>query len=533
MKWSQIGCILILVATAVALALRLPQLDQRPMHGDEAVGAVKFGSLLEENYYRYDPFEYHGPTLYYLTLIPAWLSSDRLLSDVNEYTLRIVPVFFGTLLILLLLPVATGLGWPAVAATSILTAISPAMVFYSRYYIHEMLLVVFTLAAIVAGYRYIRSKGIGWALLLGISLGLMYATKETSIVAFGSMLLALLLMLVLERRPIIAALKKLNPWHCAAIAAAAVVVSVLFFSSFFTNPRGIIDSLIPWGNYFNRAAYNEWHIHPWYYYLEMLIFTRYTGGPIWSEALLVVLAAIGFIYAMSRRVPKLGDTSLIRFIAFYTILMTIMYSAIPYKTPWNMLGFLHGMILLAGIGLIAIFEYLHSNLARVLVALLLLAGGIHLTWQAYQASYRYHADPANPYVYAHSSIDVLDIVEQVYAFADAHPEGRNLVVEVICTAGDYWPLPWYLRSFPNVGWWDRVNENVPPAPIILASPSVEQALIRKLYELPAAGEKNLYVPLLTSYKELRPGVELRGYVMKDLWDSFQQRQTPFDPSPND
>ncbi|NQT01065.1 MAG: TIGR03663 family protein, partial [Planctomycetes bacterium] len=58
-------CVLILAATIVALALRLPRLRQRPMHGDEAVHADKFGELLEDGVYTYDPYEYHGPTLNY------------------------------------------------------------------------------------------------------------------------------------------------------------------------------------------------------------------------------------------------------------------------------------------------------------------------------------------------------------------------------------------------------------------------------------------------------------------------------------
>ena len=84
-------CVLILAATIVALALRLPRLDQRPMHGDEAVHADKFRLLLEERFYEYDPEEYHGPTLNYLTLLPAWLQGARTLVQVDEFTLRIVP----------------------------------------------------------------------------------------------------------------------------------------------------------------------------------------------------------------------------------------------------------------------------------------------------------------------------------------------------------------------------------------------------------------------------------------------------------
>ena len=64
---------LILLITVMALALRLPGLANRPMHGDEAVNAVKIGELIEGKGYRYDPHEYHGPTLNYFSLIPAWL----------------------------------------------------------------------------------------------------------------------------------------------------------------------------------------------------------------------------------------------------------------------------------------------------------------------------------------------------------------------------------------------------------------------------------------------------------------------------
>ena len=534
MKWPKISCVLILAATLAALALRLPRLDQRPMHTDEAVHAVKFGSLLEKGHYRYDPHEYHGPTLNYLTLIPAWLSSARKLPDISESTLRIVPVFFGALLVLLLLPMAGGLGRTAAVIAALLTAVSPALVFYSRYYIQEMLLVCFTFGAIISGYRYARCKNIKWALLTGMSLGLMHATKETSIIALGSMLLALLLTLIMQRwqgGSVLMTVRAVNPRHVVAAAVVAVVVSALFYSSFLTNAGGIADSVHAWKTYVNRAAQNEWHLHPWHYYLKMLVYSRYDTGPVWSEALIVILAGIGFYAAMTNRGVANGNVHLLRFIAFYTLIMTVLYSIIPYKTPWNLLGFLHGMVLLAGVGGMVLLRYQPNRLPRILIILLLVAGGAHLAWQACRASYRYYADPANPYVYAHTSTDVVDIARRVAEIAGSHPDGHNLNIEVICPGDDYWPLPWYLRSFPNVGWWSEVNEEAPAAPIIIASPKVEKALVKKLYELPAPGERNLYVPLFSSYTELRPQVELRGYVVKDLWDRLQQHRAQSVPSP--
>ena len=48
------------------------------------------------------------------------------------------------------------------------------------------------------------------------------------------------------------------------------------------------------------------------------------------------------------------------FLALYTILLTAIYSAISYKTPWCLLSFFHGMILLAGIGAAALVEFFRA-----------------------------------------------------------------------------------------------------------------------------------------------------------------------------
>lgn len=529
-KWSTTCCILILAVTIIAVALRLPRLQQRPMHGDEAVHAVKFGELLEKNFYQYNPDEYHGPTLNYFTLIPAWLSGIHKFRDLSEFTLRIVPIFFGLLLVLMPLMLVDGLGRSATIIATVMTAISPAFVFYSRYYIHEILLVCFTFGVITCAWRYTQSKNIGWALLTGIFLGLMHATKETCIIAFGSMLLALLLTLLLQRRQC-GTVKAIKPRHvivrtplCGSLTiVATVIVSTLFYSSFFTNPDGILDSVHTYAIYFTRAGQNDLHIHPWYYYLDILTWMEGFERLTWNEDLIVVMAGVGFIIAMTKKGVSTANFTLLRFLAFYTLIMTMVYSAIPYKTPWCLLGFLHGMILLAAVGVAALikmslywWEKLAVGFLLVLFGLLLPAG------QAYLGSYKYYADPANPYVYAHPVTDVFDITQRIEEVAQAHPDGHNIYIQVICPAGDYWPLPWYLRSFPNTGWWNDVDENIPAAPVIIASPSVEPALMRKLYELPPPGEKTLYVPLFDSYTELRPQVELLGLVTKELWDSYQQ-----------
>jgi uncharacterized protein (TIGR03663 family) len=402
------------------------------------------------------------------------------------------------------------------------------MVFYSRYYIHEMLLVCFTFGTITCGWRYTQSKKIIWAVLTGIFLGLMYATKETCIIAFGSMMLALLLTLLLQRRQesISNTIKAIKPWHIIVTIATAVIVSALFYSSFFTNPDGILDSVRSYAAYFNRAGQSDLHIHPWYYYLDILTWIEGFEKVTWNEDLIVVAAGLGFIIAMTKKGISFVNFNLLRFVAFYTLIMTVIYSAIPYKTPWSMLSFFHGMILLAGVGVAALIKMSLYWWEKLAVGILLVFFGLLLpAGQAYLGNFHYYAHPSNPYVYAHPTTDVFDVTQRIEEVAQVHPDGRSMYIEVIYPGGDYWPLPWYLRSFPNVGWWSEVDENVPPAPLIIASPGVEPALIRKLYELPPPGKKNLYVPLFDSHTELRPQVELKGFITKDLWDSYQQHRT--------
>ena len=140
-RWSALA---ILLAFAGALAFRLPRLDTRPFHNDEAVNATKVIDLWQEGRYVYDPDEYHGPTLHYATLPFLWLNGDRTPGDLNDAILRLAPVAFGAGLILVLFLFLDGIAPRALAWSALFIAISPAMVFYSRYFIHEILLVFFT-----------------------------------------------------------------------------------------------------------------------------------------------------------------------------------------------------------------------------------------------------------------------------------------------------------------------------------------------------------------------------------------------------
>ena len=494
--------VLLFVIAVAALALRFCQLDRRPMHHDEANQAVRTGVLQETGAYRYDPHDHHGPTLYYLTLPFAWLTSGRDFAGTTETTFRVVPVLFGAGLILLLAWMVDGLGWVGVLVSAALTALSPAMVYYSRFYIQEMLLVFFTFGTVVGLWRWTRTGTWAWALVTGVFIGLMFTTKETCIIAWVSMVIALEIAEVWSgtRRGVLMSMR-IRPGQVAAAAGTVAVVAVVFYSSFFTHGSGVVDAVRAYRVYFERGVDSQNHGHPWYYYWQVLGWFQEGGKPVWSEGLILALAAIGAGAIVLRRKCGGADIVLLRFLLVYTVLMTVFYSAIPHKTPWLALSFLHGMILLAGAGVIALLEISTSRVAHWAVGTCVVAAVAQLATQTYRANFRYESDPRNPYAYVHTSRDVLKLVKRIENVA-----ARDEVVAVITNEYDAWPLPWYLRKYRRVGYWHNVSEipsQMKPA-VIVTSMDKEQAFTG--YE--------------TEFYGLRPNVLLNLHIREDLWQKF-------------
>ncbi|HQH52306.1 MAG TPA: TIGR03663 family protein [Candidatus Hydrogenedentes bacterium] len=518
---------------AIAVAYRVPRLGERTFHGDEAVQAFKAGQeLYEDGEYEYNPEEYHGPTLYYLTVPALWLSGIKHFADSTEVHYRIVPVLFGLGTVLCLWWARDGLGRRATLIAGLLTALSPAMVYYSRYYIQESLLVFFTFATLVTGWRYTRRRNVVWAALCGASLGMMHSSKETCVISYFGVAVAFMLTplwarLHDEEHPLNRVFRRgesedLRPRlarQIVAFVAAGALVSMLMFSSFFTNLQGIIDSVMSYTVYVQRAVEAGIHHHPATYYLHLLLYTHRAAGPVWSEGLIVGLALVGAVSALMRhdRDNKPGNVHFLRFVTVYTITTTIVYSSIKYKTPWSILCSLHGMILLAGAGAVVLLRIMPCwpkkagtlrYAPKVFAGLVLAALAIQLGWQSYLANFDYYDDPRNPYVYAHAVSGVRDLGERADAIAQYAPEGHGMLIRVITPGLNYWPLPWYLRRFPNVGYWQEVPENC-DAPMIITTAKLAP---------------EVYARLKDEYQSenygLRPGIRLVAFIRRDLWDAF-------------
>ena len=469
----------------VAAVLRLTGLADRPMHADEAVLADKLGTLLEGRGYNYEATDYHGPALLIASIPPARAAGIRTYAGLTETVLRVTPAIAGLALVLLPLALARGLPRGGTWLAAAFTALSPAMAYWSRYYIPEMLLAAAVAGLIACGYAYGRKPRPLAAAAAGACAGIAWATKETAVIAVACLIASLLI----TRR----AFRPLTLHHALLGLAAAVLVALLLFS-----PHGFVRSVESLPGYAQRAAAYPLHRHAPGYYLGLLF-----GWP--GEAVLLALAMAGAVLV---RAP------LVRFLSVYGGLMLAVYSALPYKTPWCLIEFWQPLLVVAGAGATALFGLIRFRFApaAAIGALCALLG-----WQATEATQAYASDPRNPYVYAHTARDVFGIRNRVLAAAAAHGPGFRVQV---FSKENLWPLPWYLRSVTQE--WSRgVPQSGSAAPVILASPEMEPAVVRKLYEMPQPGERELYVNLCDRYTELRPGVEVRGYVAKTLADKLR------------
>ena len=102
---EKVVCIAVFViAVIVAAWLRFDQIGIKPFHHDEGVNSYFLLNLAHTGQYKYDPANYHGPTLYYFALVAL-----RILGE-NDLALRLSPILFGLLTVALVWPLREKLG---------------------------------------------------------------------------------------------------------------------------------------------------------------------------------------------------------------------------------------------------------------------------------------------------------------------------------------------------------------------------------------------------------------------------------------
>ena len=539
--------IIVAILTVIsAIFLRGADLNSRPMHLDEAVQAYLTQDLVENGHYKFNKRGYHGPTLQYASLVVAKLAGTDKLEDMTETHLRLVLVIAGVLLVGFIALLYDGLGKKATLFAIIFAAISPAFIYYSRYYIHEMLLAVSTIILISGGWRAYKSQQfkfkILWAIVAGLGLGLMGASKETWIITIGSMGLSAFIIALIKR-------KRLNEIPVKKTVLLSIfglitflAVAIALYSSFGSNPDGIKDSVLTYETYLNRGTVTSddsndaAHTYPWNFYLKKLLYANAPGWKISSEVIILFFAILG-IFAVFKGGKFAKSKTLGRFIAIYALLLAFIYSSLAYKTPWCLVQFYLPLILLAGVGISAIYILIRdANLTSIArktllgvycaVVLVVLATIIS---QAIIINYgKFSSNPKNPYVYVHTSDAVYDIITEIDKLQKLDPD-NNITISVITENSEYWPIWWYLRNYDRVRYDSKKpQEGFYRADVVIGTNAMLDEfqkwhfadMLNKSYE----EKKN--IPSYYGHKEkllIRPGVPVEMVISDKLFNMLQQQ----------
>ncbi len=500
-KAQIISTVAYLLAVGAAIFLRFYLLEIKPLHHDEGVNAHFLLNLSQSGKYAYDPTNYHGPTLYYF----SWLALK--VFGESEFALRAYPAICGVLTVALMWGLRRGLGLVGTPVAAWSLALSPGLVYFSRDFIHESSFGFFTVGIIVCAYN-LRDSYL-W--FLPAFLGLLFATKETAIHTVGVLVVALICALIWYGLKVVLTASELDysfaqtyrraplSWqYLLYVVAVFLVINIVFYSSLFTNWKGVLDafrSVFMW----TGRGFNE-HIHDH-------VFTYYLGILVKLELPLLIAAVLGIIITLWRG-SKFG-----LFLMAWACGMVIGYSRIPYKTPWLMVSMLIALAVFSGYVAQEVFSVLRFTAPQVAFIALLLAVAAPIaktSWQVNQHKYddnenttgyfaefgkkrkfTAYTDTQYGYVYAQTDKDLLNLVQEVY---QVKPQSIHYATP------DYWPLPWYFRKQQIDGYDEKVPEPFNGAALIT---SEEQA---------AETEKKLQGYYRSHEYVLRPGVRLVLFV---------------------
>lgn len=235
----------------IAVLLRFCFLDLKLFHHDESIHAWFSYELLTKGEYIYDPV-YHGPFLYYVT------SSMFSLFGVSDLVGRILPCVFGCAIIPLIYWIYRMgyLNGKIAAVAALFVAVSPQMVYFSRFLRNDAFIIFFSLLMICAFLAWInRAKackekevfvsftkgnwaGTAFAALLGAAAAFGVCSKENMpivVVTFAVFILYLLWSkkLVLPKS-----------WIRDAAVAVIVFFGIVFtmYTSFWQYPEMVFNA---------------------------------------------------------------------------------------------------------------------------------------------------------------------------------------------------------------------------------------------------------------------------------------------------
>ncbi len=446
-----------LLILVIAFVIRFAFLDLKLFHHDESIHAWFSFDLLTKGAWTYDP-SYHGPFLYFVT------AGMFALFGASDLVGRLLPAFFGFLLIPLVWCIYR-LGYLSKTQTlvaALFLAVSPDMVYFSRFLRHDIFMLAFTLMLVVAILAYFERKQTRYAILAAVAAAGSLCCKEEMPVII--IIIGLFFAIALYQKRFV-----LPPqWKTDLLLFIVLVAGIMgvLYTGFLGHPETLT------GQNFNVTtsgwyqAIEHWSaMHqqqrlggPWFFYLPLYLLYEL---PIF---ILAVIAAFQFLIpvdririagkkvrnliregssalstadlatesirqlAVARQEPDKTD-EFIRFCIWWMILTMAFYAWVGEKVPWLIIHQLLPMIF------VATYKFNRWKAAIALLGTIFL---VAMTWHVAFVP----LDINEPIVQVQNSEDMRVVMNLM-----DHADG------IVLASESYWPLPWYYRG-------DRWNEMI-------------------------------------------------------------------------
>jgi uncharacterized protein (TIGR03663 family) len=443
----------------LAFILRFWQLDLKLLHHDEAIHSWFSYELLTKGSWAYDP-SYHGPFLYYVT------TGMFSLFGPSDFVARLLPSLFGFMLIPLVYAIYRigYLNRNQTLVAALFIAISPDMIYFSRFLRHDIFMLFFTFLLLVAILYYFEHQQTRYAVLAAIAASGALSCKEEMPIILVIFILFFAFATWKGR------FKLPQQWKTDFLIAVVLIVGImsLLYSAFGFHPETLI------GQNFQitmQGVHFEMNTTGWYSAVDHWVAMhneQRLGGPMYFyvplfllyELPIFILALIGTLQFMTaglhpshlvKRVKNwirerrfalpTSDLAVVslqqlregqsrnekseeffRFCICWMLATMAFYAYVGEKVPWLLIPQLLPMCF------VAVYRLNWQKAAFAFIGCIFL---VVMTWHVAFVP----ADINEPIVQVQNSEDM----RQVMTLMDSSDS-------VVIASKDYWPLPWYYRG---------------------------------------------------------------------------------------
>ncbi len=433
----------------LALFLRFYQIEARPLHSDEGVNYLFLQDIKNKGIYPYSHENYHGPIYFWLSYFATVLVGESVLG------LRLVSILSGALLMLLLVPLRKQAGDAFVLLAALFIAISPSMVFHSRYGIHEMFFLLAGEGLGLSLFLLLETRRVVYIYSAALSLALAICTKETFVVTLASLALPVLLISFGRVKENFKFLLK-EEEHLTTASFMAAIVILFVYSSGLRDFKSVRELFLGIPQWVGRGTKSDpGHFKVFSYYLHQIIdvtepYLTFAMGV--AGVLLVLAVSLVPLYGWKGVLSQQRRWGI--YLAAWMFSSLLIYSAIPYKTPWIVINITFPALLFLAWLVAQLIELGPKTVAAGAISCLLilflgLKNTVYYNYNSFPMSDAAFFlpekflpyGPGNPYSYVHTAPGMLELVRDIEDYWKIKQNAKILVG----TKG-YWPMPYYLRA---------------------------------------------------------------------------------------